>query len=88
VLLDEVQRAYPDGTPAGAWWVPARLGGGAASAEEADAFLRRLAERWQVPPGTTATRCRRTAAGDAAPGSVDAEVEVDAAEPGDEEQAS
>jgi 1-acyl-sn-glycerol-3-phosphate acyltransferase len=27
--LDEVQRAYPDGTPAGAWWVPARLGGGA-----------------------------------------------------------
>ena len=28
-LLDEVQRTYPDGTPAGAWWVPARLGGGA-----------------------------------------------------------
>lgn len=28
-LLDEVQRGYPDGTPAGAWWVPARLGGGA-----------------------------------------------------------
>jgi 1-acyl-sn-glycerol-3-phosphate acyltransferase len=27
--LDEVQRGYPDGTPAGAWWVPARLGGGA-----------------------------------------------------------
>jgi 1-acyl-sn-glycerol-3-phosphate acyltransferase len=27
--LDEVQRTYPDGTPAGAWWVPARLGGGA-----------------------------------------------------------
>jgi 1-acyl-sn-glycerol-3-phosphate acyltransferase len=28
-MLDEVQRDYPDGTPAGAWWVPARLGGGA-----------------------------------------------------------
>jgi 1-acyl-sn-glycerol-3-phosphate acyltransferase len=28
-LVDEVQRTYPDGTPAGAWWVPARLGGGA-----------------------------------------------------------
>jgi 1-acyl-sn-glycerol-3-phosphate acyltransferase len=26
-MLDEVQRDY--GTPAGAWWVPARLGGGA-----------------------------------------------------------
>jgi 1-acyl-sn-glycerol-3-phosphate acyltransferase len=29
VLLDEVQRGYPDGAPAGASWVPARLGGGA-----------------------------------------------------------
>jgi 1-acyl-sn-glycerol-3-phosphate acyltransferase len=28
-LVDEVQRSYPDGTPEGAWWVPARLGGGA-----------------------------------------------------------
>ncbi len=27
--LAEVQRAYPDGLPAGAPWVPARLGGGA-----------------------------------------------------------
>jgi 1-acyl-sn-glycerol-3-phosphate acyltransferase len=27
--LDEIQRTYPDGTPPGAWWVPARLGGGA-----------------------------------------------------------
>jgi 1-acyl-sn-glycerol-3-phosphate acyltransferase len=27
--LSEVQRAYPDGLPAGAPWVPARLGGGA-----------------------------------------------------------
>ena len=30
-MLDEVQRGYPDGTPAGAWWVPERLGGGAPS---------------------------------------------------------
>jgi 1-acyl-sn-glycerol-3-phosphate acyltransferase len=28
-MLDEAQRTYPDGTPSGAWWVPARLGGGA-----------------------------------------------------------
>ncbi len=48
-LLDEVQRSYPDGTPAGAWWVPARLGGGAPGAEESDVFLRALAERWKHP---------------------------------------
>jgi len=28
-LLEQLQRRYPDGNPAGAWWVPARLGGGA-----------------------------------------------------------
>ena len=33
-LLDDVQRTYPDGTPAGAWWVPARLGGGAPAHDE------------------------------------------------------
>ena len=33
-LLDDVQRSYPDGTPAGAWWVPARLGGGAPAHDE------------------------------------------------------
>lgn len=27
--LDRAISAYPDGTPAGEWWVPARLGGGA-----------------------------------------------------------
>ncbi len=27
--LHEVQEGYPDGAPSGAWWVPARLGGGA-----------------------------------------------------------
>lgn len=33
-MVDEVQRSYPDGTPAGAWWVPARLGGGAPPHED------------------------------------------------------
>lgn len=28
-MLHQVQASYPDGNPAGAWWVPARLGGGA-----------------------------------------------------------
>lgn len=36
-MLDEVQRAYPDGAPAGAWWVPARLGGGAPPLHDAAA---------------------------------------------------
>jgi 1-acyl-sn-glycerol-3-phosphate acyltransferase len=31
-MLDEVQREYPDGTPADVWWVPARLGGCAPTA--------------------------------------------------------
>lgn len=30
-LLAEARAAYPDGAPAGAWWVPASLGGGAPS---------------------------------------------------------
>jgi 1-acyl-sn-glycerol-3-phosphate acyltransferase len=50
LLLDRAQREYPDGTPAGAWWVPARLGGGAPTPEEAEAFLRRLADGWGRPP--------------------------------------
>jgi 1-acyl-sn-glycerol-3-phosphate acyltransferase len=49
VLLDEVQRGYPDGTPAGAWWVPARLGGGAPTPEGAEAFLRKLSDGWRGP---------------------------------------
>ncbi len=28
-LLSDLWAGYPDGSPAGAWWVPARLGGGA-----------------------------------------------------------
>lgn len=30
-MVDDVQRTYPDGSPAGVWWVPDRLGGGAPS---------------------------------------------------------
>lgn len=33
-MLDEVQRAYPGGVPADAWWVPASLGGGAPPHEQ------------------------------------------------------
>lgn len=38
-MLDEVVRNYPDGTPPGAWWVPARFGGGAPTPAEADQHL-------------------------------------------------
>jgi 1-acyl-sn-glycerol-3-phosphate acyltransferase len=31
-LLHDLQRTYPDGAPPGAWWVPARLDGGAPAA--------------------------------------------------------
>ena len=40
--LDHAQRTYPGGTPAGAPWVPARLGGGAPPHDE---VLRQHAER-------------------------------------------
>lgn len=36
-LLAEAQDDYPDGTPPGAWWVPAHLGGGAPAEEPAPA---------------------------------------------------
>lgn len=51
-LLDAVKQGYPDGTPAGAAWVPARLGGGAPAHDE---VLRAHQERergWQ--PGQVA----------------------------------
>ncbi len=50
-LLDEAIRAYPDGTPAGAWWVPARLGGGAPPREVAERHLRRQLDGWQQAAG-------------------------------------
>lgn len=49
VLLDQAQRSYPDGTPAGAWWVPARLGGGAPEPAAAEAYLRALRDGWTRP---------------------------------------
>jgi 1-acyl-sn-glycerol-3-phosphate acyltransferase len=55
-MLDEVQRDYPDGTPAGAWWVPARLGGGAPTSTS-QTRVRRSGRghaarhtRWSSPP--------------------------------------
>lgn len=47
LLLDDAQRSYPDGTPAGAWWVPSRLGGSAPTDEEGRAHHRGLSERWK-----------------------------------------
>lgn len=38
-LADDLVRTYPDGTPGGAWWLPARFGGGAPSPEEGDAYV-------------------------------------------------
>jgi len=34
-LLGETIEAYPDGTPSGAWWLPASYGGGAPTPDEA-----------------------------------------------------
>lgn len=48
-LLDEVQCDYPDGTPARAWWVPARLGGAAPAHDE----VLRAHERRFRPEGST-----------------------------------
>lgn len=39
-LLHGLQEDHPDGAPAGAWWVPARLGGGAPRHEDVLARLR------------------------------------------------
>lgn len=58
-LLAEVQCAYPDGTPAGAWWVPARLGGAAPTPEVAEAYLREVAQRWAVARRRRAAGRRR-----------------------------
>lgn len=51
-MVDDVQRTYPDGTPAGAWWVPARLGGGAPShADVLAAHQDRGRSEWHHEPG-------------------------------------
>jgi 1-acyl-sn-glycerol-3-phosphate acyltransferase len=45
-LVDTAVEEHPDGRPAGAWWVPARFGGGAPTPEEADAYLDRVRSSW------------------------------------------
>jgi 1-acyl-sn-glycerol-3-phosphate acyltransferase len=46
-LLERAWHEYPEGAPSGAWWVPARLGGGAPPPEDHETFLRGLSERWE-----------------------------------------
>lgn len=45
-LLEQVQADYPDGSPEGVWWVPARLGGGAMTVSDGEAVLARMREDW------------------------------------------
>ena len=45
-MLEDVQRRYRDGLPAGARWVPSRFGGGAPTVEEAEERLLRLRSSW------------------------------------------
>ena len=47
VLADEAITEYPDGTPAGAWWLPARFGGGAPTQDEADQYLEGIRSGWR-----------------------------------------
>lgn len=48
-MVDEVQRDYPGGTPEGAWWVPARLGGGAPQHEHVMRSHERRRRTWEEP---------------------------------------
>lgn len=48
-LVDEAMSNYPDGEPAGAWWVPASRGGGAPTPAEAKRFLDDLSQGWDRP---------------------------------------
>jgi 1-acyl-sn-glycerol-3-phosphate acyltransferase len=50
-LLDEVQRSYPDGAPAEAWWVPARLGGAAPPHDQVLREHLQRTSRWEHGPG-------------------------------------
>jgi 1-acyl-sn-glycerol-3-phosphate acyltransferase len=45
-MLEDVQQRYRDGLPAGARWVPARLGGSAPTVEQAEEILSRLRSSW------------------------------------------
>lgn len=53
-LVDEVVREYPDGTPAGQWWVPARLGGGAPTHDEVMAEYARRNADWHAAESSAA----------------------------------
>ncbi len=46
-MLDKVIAMYPDDAPPGAWWVPARLGGGAPPHDIAVAELRNRRRHWR-----------------------------------------
>lgn len=46
-MFDRIVSTYPDGTPAGAWWVPARFGGGAPTPHEADRYLDGIRTTWR-----------------------------------------
>lgn len=46
VMFDRAVTTYPDGAPAGAWWVPARLGGGAPTPADADHYLDTIRRGW------------------------------------------
>ncbi len=50
-MLDEAIRGYADGTPAGAWWVPQRFGGGAPAHAEAERTAVDLAAEWRRQHG-------------------------------------
>ncbi|MFA9430471.1 lysophospholipid acyltransferase family protein [Egicoccus sp. AB-alg2] len=54
-LLDRVQREYEHGTPASAWWVPARLGGSAPPHDEVLRVHEQRTRRWNgdQPPSPT-----------------------------------
>jgi len=45
-MLADVQQRYRDGLPAGARWVPSRLGGSAPTVEQGDELLQRLRSSW------------------------------------------
>ena len=50
-LLHQVQESYPDGTPPGARWVPARLGGAAPTHDEVLRDHQRREQDWSTSPG-------------------------------------
>lgn len=46
-LLDDAIAAYPDGAPAGCWWVPERLGGGAPNHDDVEREYRAWRNGWR-----------------------------------------